>query len=110
MLSAKIGYVPIISIENKRETKKERDHRIIQKTIKHKALRAIKKICKIVLKVVINLYSSKIVVYLNIQNNHSENTMTLTKMTYSILLLPKMFTPDSIKEVTSYTGVKRTVY
>jgi hypothetical protein len=43
MLSAKIGYVPVITIENKRETKKERDQRIIQNAIKHKALRAIKK-------------------------------------------------------------------
>jgi hypothetical protein len=45
MLSAKIGYVPVLSIENKRETKKS-DQRIIQNAIKHKALRAIKKICK----------------------------------------------------------------
>jgi hypothetical protein len=43
MLSAKIGYVPVLRIENKRETKKERDQRIIQNAIKHKALRAIKK-------------------------------------------------------------------
>jgi hypothetical protein len=41
MLSAKIGYVPILSIKTKKL--KERDHRIIQNAIKHKALRAIKK-------------------------------------------------------------------
>jgi hypothetical protein len=43
MLSAKIGYVPVLSIETS-EKLKERDHRIIQNAIKHKALRAIKKI------------------------------------------------------------------
>lgn len=37
--------------------------------------------------------------------------MTLTKNDLFNLTSPKgMFTPDSIKEVTSYTGVKRLVY
>lgn len=37
--------------------------------------------------------------------------MTLTKTDLFNLTSPKgMFTPDSIKEVTSYTGVTRTVY
>jgi hypothetical protein len=43
MLASKIGTVPSISIENKRETKKEMQQRIIKEAIKHKALRSTKK-------------------------------------------------------------------
>jgi hypothetical protein len=70
MLSAKIGYVPIISIENKRETKRTWSQNY-SKLLNTRLYEQLKKICKNSIKKSCNkLYSSKIVVYLNIQNNH----------------------------------------
>lgn len=43
MLSAKIGHVPVVEINNRKETAKEMQQRVIQDAIKYKALRATKK-------------------------------------------------------------------
>jgi hypothetical protein len=43
MLSAKIGQLPVIELENKRKTKKEIEQEVIQNAIKHRTSRAIKK-------------------------------------------------------------------